>query len=100
MKAVTVGRIKLSVVSESMISKYNLHNNPLRCISEETAQDEMFVAYNCPEIGESITLLGETLSKYLYPKGWQFIKANHMFLNEGKTAERILTMKIDLPFFM
>jgi hypothetical protein len=36
-----------------MISKYKIHNNEVRCISEETAQSEMFVAYNGPEIGES-----------------------------------------------
>ena len=41
MQAISVGCIKLS--AESMISKYNLHNTPLRSISEETAQDEMFI---------------------------------------------------------
>ena len=49
-----MGCIKLGVsVGESMISKYDIHNNELRCISEETAQSKMFVAYNGPEIGES-----------------------------------------------
>ena len=62
-----------------MISKYNMQNIPQRCIYEETAQDEMFVAYNVPEIGDSKELLSEALSKYFNPKGWHFIKANDMF---------------------
>ena len=46
MQAIFVRFMKLSVesVAESMISKYNIHNNKLRCISEVTAQLEMFVA--------------------------------------------------------
>ena len=66
MQAISVGCIKLSVdsVAESIISKYNLHNNPLRSISEETAQDEMFISYNGPEIGES----DEALTKHFKPK--------------------------------
>ena len=55
LQAICVGCIKLSVesVAESMISKYNIHNKELRCISEETAHLEMLVAYNGPEIEES-----------------------------------------------
>ena len=41
----------------------------------------MFIAYKGLEIVESYRLLGENLFD---PKGWHFIKANHMFLNEGK----------------
>ena len=46
MHAISVGCIKLSIesVAEFMISKYNLHNNPLRSISEENANDEMFLS--------------------------------------------------------
>ena len=55
MQAICDGCIKLSVesVAESMISKYNSHNNELRCIFEETAHLEMLVAYSGPEIEES-----------------------------------------------
>ena len=69
--SICVGCIKLSVesVAESMISKYNIHNNELRCISEETAQLEMLVAYNGPEIEESDKLLGEALTEHFMPKG-------------------------------
>ena len=74
----SVGCIKLSMesVAESMISKYNLHNNPLRSISEETGQDEMFISYNGPEIGESDGLLSEALTKHFKPKVWHFVKQN------------------------
>ena len=43
MQAIFVACIKLSVeaVAEAMISKYNLHNNPLRRISEETTVQEV-----------------------------------------------------------
>ena len=37
---------------ESVILVYNLHNTKLWPIDEETADDELFVFYNGPEIGE------------------------------------------------
>ena len=71
LQAICVGCIKLSVesVAESMISKYNIHNNELRCISEETSHLEMLVAYNGPEIEESDNLLGEGLTEHFMAKG-------------------------------
>ena len=101
MQTICVGCIKLSVesVAESMISKYNIHNNELRCISEETAQLEMFVAYNGPEMGESDKILSEALSEHFKPKGWQFVTNNALHADEGKTAGRILQKKSRLLFF-
>ena len=63
MQAICVGCIKLSFesVAESLISKYNIHNNKLRCISEETAQFEMFIAYNSPEIGLVLVIYISTM---------------------------------------
>ena len=52
-----------------MISKYNIHNNELRCISEDTAHLEMLVAYNRPEIEEINKLLGEALTEHFMSKG-------------------------------
>ena len=69
-----------------MISKYNLHNNPLRRISEETAQvaqDEMFISYNGPEFGESDKLLSEALTKHFKPKAWHFANQNNLFENRN-----------------
>jgi hypothetical protein len=79
-----------------MISKYNIHNNELRCISEETAHLEMFVAYNGPKIGESDKLLSEALKE---PKGWHFVTHNALYSDGGKTAGRIFKKKSCLPFF-
>ena len=61
-------------MAEFMVSKYNLHNNPLRSISEENANDEIFLSYNGPEIGESDGLLSEVLTRHFNPKGWHFVK--------------------------
>ena len=76
LQAICVGCIKLSVesVAESMISKYNIHNNELRCISEETVHLEMCLAYNGSEIGDSDKLLSEALTEHFMPKGWHFFK--------------------------
>ena len=41
-------------IAESVILVYNLHSNLLRNIGEE---DEMFVAYNGPDIGEANDVL-------------------------------------------
>ena len=80
MKAVNAGCVTLGAESaaESMISEYNLQDTPAGI--PETAQDEVFIAYKAPEIGEREKLLGEalSLSRHCNPKGWYFIKANHM----------------------
>ena len=70
LQAISVGCIKLSVesVAEFMVSKYNLHNNPLRSISEENANDEIFLSYNGPVIGGSDGLLREALTRHFNPK--------------------------------
>ena len=85
-----------------MILKYNLHNNQLRRISEESAQvaqDEMFISYNGPEFGESDGLLSEALTKHFKPKAWHFVKHNDLFENEGKTIGKFLKKKSRLPFY-
>jgi hypothetical protein len=100
-QAICVCCIKLSVESaaELMISKYNIHNNELRCISEETALSEMFVAYNGQEIGESSKLLSEVLTEHFKPKGCHFVTHNALYSDGGKTAGRIIKKKSCLPFF-
>ena len=59
MQATAVSAIKLSVESivESFISVYNLHNNKLRPMEEETVDDEMMIHLNGPEIGECDNIL-------------------------------------------
>ena len=94
-----VWKLEFMEFSKTMISKYNIHNNELRCISEETAHLEMFVAYNGPEIGESDKLLSEALIEHFMPKGWHFVTHNALYSDGGKTAGRILKKKSCLPFF-
>jgi hypothetical protein len=74
LQAICVGCIKLSVesVAESMISKYNIHNNKFRCISKETAHLEML----------------EALTEHFMPK--DFVTHNALYSDGGKTARRIL----------
>ena len=66
MQATFVGAIKTSVesISESVISVYNKHNSDIRTIGEELANDEMFVAWNGPEIGEYVDILRIALDLY------------------------------------
>ena len=93
---VSVGSIKLSVesVAKSMIFKYNLHNNQLRSISEETAPDKMFISYHGPEIGENDAMLSEALTKHFK----HFVKQNNLFAIEAKLLVGF-NKKSHLPFY-
>ena len=64
MRATYEACIKMSVesVAESVISIYNLHNSKIRNMKEDTANNEMFVAFNGPEIGEADEVLREALN--------------------------------------
>ena len=101
MQAISVGCIKLSEesVAESMISRYNIHNQELRKVSEETANNEMFIAYNGPEIGESNQLLVDALKEHFKHKDWHFVKQTGLFSSESKTVTRLLKKKGRLPFY-
>ena len=59
-------RVLLSVKSgvESVILVSNLYNTKLWPIDEETADDELFVVYNGPEIGEVDDVLTEALARH------------------------------------
>ena len=63
MQATAVSSIKLSVesIAESFISIYNIHNSKLRPIEEDTAEDEMMIHLNGPEIGEADNVLTSAL---------------------------------------
>ena len=59
--------VLLSVKSgvESVILVYNLHNTKLWPIDVETADNELFVFYNGPEIGEVDDVLTEALAWHI-----------------------------------
>ena len=102
MQAISVACIKVSVesVAESMISKYTNHATKFRSLNEQTAEDEMMVAYNGPELNECDGILSEALDKYFNGKPWHFIvKKDDIFKKrQSKTITRIFKRKSKLPF--
>ena len=102
MQACAVGAIEVSVesVAESMIWKYNLHNSDIRPIGEDTAEHEMMIDYNGPEIGEADGVLLEALHLHFQglQKGIHFYSHN-LFRSNGLTVQNILSKKSRLPLF-
>ena len=90
MRATYEASVKLSVesVAESVISVYNLHNNQLRKLNEDTANDELFVAYNGPEIGEADEVLRQALNLHFSKTrgGWNF--STQLFKTAGVVVEK------------
>ena len=97
MRATYEASVKLSVesVAESVISVYNLHNNQLRKLNEDTANDELFVAYNGPEIGEADEVLRQALNLHFSKTrgGWNF--STQLFKTAGVVVEKKLREKIN-----
>ena len=60
--------------------------------SSETAEDEMMVAYNGPELNECDGILAEALDKYFIGIPWHFI------IQESKTITRLFKRKSKLQF--
>ena len=58
---------------------------------------QMFLSYNGPDLGESDGLLCEDLTRHFNPKGWHFVKQNHLFQTEGKPLGKILKEKVVYP---
>ena len=63
MQATYVRAIKTSVesIAESMISVFNNHNSDIRPVGDAILNDEMFVTWNGPEMGECDTILRKAL---------------------------------------
>ena len=81
-------------MAESVISIYNQHNNKHINIGEDTADDETFVVYNGPEIGESDDVLKEALNLHFRNKkggAWHF--STNLFKSSGLTFGKILGNK-------
>ena len=91
-----IGAIKVSVesVAESVISKYAIYNSKLRNIKDTTANDEMFISINGPELGEANRILEKALDrKFNGHSGWHFSTQQHLFRTNGITVEKILKQK-------
>ena len=101
MRATYEASIKVSIesVAESVISVYNLHNNKFRKISEDTANYELFVAFNGPEIGEADEVLRQALNLHFSQTrgGWNF--ATQMFQTSGVVVEKKLKLKNKLNIY-
>ena len=96
MQATFVAAIKTSVesIAEAVISIFNQHNSDNRKLSEENLNDEMFVAWNGPEIGECDEILKNALDLHFKNKrfGVHF-KTNNLFNTAGPTVTNVLKRK-------
>ena len=102
LRATYEASIKLSVesVAESVISVYNLHNSKVRNIGEETANDELFIAFNGPEIGEADETLAAALDLHFAKNNgqWHFT-TNTLFKTSGPTVQKMLQKKNKLSIY-
>ena len=102
MRATYEASIKLSVesVAEYVISIYNLHNSKIRNIKEDTANDELFIVYNGPEIGEADKVLMEALDLHFSKSrdGWHFT-TNTVFKTSCPTVDKILKRKNKMDIY-
>ena len=100
MQATVVGCIKVSVesIAESMISKYNNHNDKKRNLGEQVADDEMMIDYNGPVMAEADGVLKDALDLHFKGSEWHFT-APSIFRSSGKTVDKILSRKSRLPLF-
>lgn len=102
LRATYEASVKLSVesIAESVISIYNLHNSKIRKIGEKTANDELFIAVNGPEIGEADNTLEAALNLHFSKNNgqWNFI-TNTVFKTCGPTVQNKLNEKNKLNIY-
>ena len=91
--------LSVESISESFISIYNLHDNKLRPIEENTAEAEMMVHMNGPEIGEADDILKAALDLHFEGKPWHFIVAGNIFKTHGKAVTDILSKRSSLNLY-
>ena len=101
MQATAVAAVKMSVesIAESFISIYNIHNNKLRPIEESTAEAEMMIHMNSPEIGEADGVLQTALDLHFEGKPWHFVLTQNILKAQGKVVKEVLSRKSSLPFY-
>ena len=95
-QATFVAAIKTSVesIAKAVISVFNRHNSDIRTISEEKLNDEMFVMWNGPEIGECDEILKIALDQHFKnSKLGVHFKTNNLFKTSGPTVTNILKRK-------
>ena len=74
--------LSVKIVSESVILDVDLHNTKVRPFEEEKADNELFVVYYGPEIGEAEDILKEVLAMHFKDShGWHFTTNNYFKKN-------------------
>ena len=102
LQTTVIGAVKISVesVAESIISKYALHKSIIRKLNDNTANDEMFIAVNGPELGEADALLAKALDRKLAGKsGWHFSTKQTLFRTSGFVVNNIIKNKSKLNIY-
>ena len=82
-----------------IISIYNIHNSNIRPIDNKTAEDEMMVHLNGPEIGEVDETLASALDKHFKGHSWHFTIQGNLLRSAGLNVEKELKKKSKLPFY-
>ena len=92
--------VSVESVAESIISKYALHNSKIRKLNDSTANDEMFIAVNGPELGEADALHANALDrKFAGKSGWHFSTKQTLFRTSGVVVNNILKRKSKLNIY-
>ena len=92
--------VSVESVAESIISKYALHNSKIRKLNDSTANDEMFIAVNGPELWEADALLAKALGrKFAGKSGWHFSTKQTLFRTSGVVVNNILKRKSKLNIY-
>ena len=93
-------KISVEIVAESVISVYNSQNSKIRPISEDNVNDELFIAYNGPEMGEADYIIKDALDLHFSKLrlGWQ-LATNTLFKTPGPTVDKILKKKKKLNIY-
>ena len=81
------------------MSLFLVHNNKLRPFEETTAEAEMMIHMNGPEIGEVDNVLKSALDLHFEGKPWHFLLTENIFKTQGKTVQEVLSRKSSLPFY-
>ena len=99
--------VKVSVESvvESLVSRYEVHFDSKRQLSEEHALEEMEISENGPDMANADNVLASAMHKYWSVKSkdsfWHFChKSQDMrtYKSKSKVVDRLLKAKPKFPF--
>ena len=83
-----------------MVLQATQHKSKIKKLNDSTANDEMFIAVNGPELGEADALLAKALDRKLAGKsGWHFSTKQTLFRTSGIVVNNILRRKSKLNIY-